>query len=133
MRYFYTNDSLGAIVAPNGGKIVWENYGFSPSEIKRAVSQRFQVVGADGIVYSILPITDENVFERKLGSLISAGTRGMLFYRLLSEAEAIAERDRIAAAAQEEREGDSTANQMTDSEKLDLLIELYADQIGGAV
>lgn len=100
MQYFYTTEPLMYVFGP--GEFRFSSFGMEDRQVALAVQDGFQQPGEDGKgVVSILPISDEKLFGSKLGHLLEQANDT---YKVLSEAEAIAERDRLKQLAQAREE-----------------------------
>lgn len=98
-EYFCTNEQLGFILRTGtDSQIDWEAHGFSVMEVSKAVSKGFQGTDSTGAIVSILPIADKAKFNLALGNLVALGTDGDVYYRVLTEEEAVAKKTELDAA-----------------------------------
>lgn len=101
MKYFLTNAPLS--IFERGNRIVWEDFGFNPTDIGNAVRAGFQQQSGIDIV-SILPIENEAILKEMLGDLIGTTDSFGFSYSIISEEDAIAERNRLQAINEAEVE-----------------------------
>lgn len=129
MRYFYTTQPLMYVFGP--GQFTFSSFGMEDRQVALAVQDGFQQPGEDGNgIVSILPITDEELFRSRLGHLLEEGSA---MYKLLSEAEAIAERDRLKGLEEERQAALQSAPSDEDiykAQQLLLLAEIN-NKLGG--
>lgn len=132
MNYLYTNEQLGSLlIMPSGAPIDWAYFGSSITAMSKAVSKGFQQPDGDDMI-SFMPIVNEEAFYAALGDkLRDEPDEEGLFARVVTEEFAVAERDRLKAINEAKAAEAAKRAPMSDSEKLDLLIEAQADMIGG--
>lgn len=103
-EYFCTNEQLGFILRTGtDSQIDWEAHGFNVMEVSKAVSKGFQGTDSTGAIVSVLPIADKAKFNLALGNLVALGTDGDVYYRVITEENALMEKVKLdtARAAQE--------------------------------
>ncbi|MEG1204985.1 MAG: hypothetical protein RSD74_00965 [Angelakisella sp.] len=123
MNYFITNEPLS--ILEEAERINWTGFGFSVQEVSKAVGKGFQQQDGERTV-SILPIANEALLQERLGTLPKTTEDGG-YYRIITEAEAIAERDRLKAAndlAEEVRRNTPTDDDIFKAQQLKLLTEI---------
>ena len=131
--FFYTSDALMNIFKPASGSIDWERYGFDPYEVLEAVKKGFQQPNPEelGEYISILPIHDMEQFQPLFDELTAANSGKA--YEIIEEEEANRRKSELEGLEQVRQEKAARTAPLSDSEKLDLLIEAQADLIGGAL
>lgn len=129
MQYFYTTQPLMYVFGP--GQFTFGSFGMEDRLVALAVQEGFQQPGEDGNgIVSILPITDEGLFRSRLGHLLEEGSTT---YKLLTEAEAIGERDRLKGLAEERQAAEESLPSDEDiykAQQLLLLAEIN-NKLGG--
>ncbi|MEG0854332.1 MAG: hypothetical protein RSF82_10695 [Angelakisella sp.] len=132
MNYFITNMPLAMF--EEHGRINWEGFGFSAVELSKAVNQGFQQNDGTKTV-SILPIADEALLRERMGVQLDVIQEDGDYCRIITEAEAMAERDRLKAindAIAVEKANTPTDDDIFRAQQLKLLTEINMKLGGGA-
>lgn len=129
MRYFWTTAPLS--IMEEAERINWTGWGFNVAEVSRAVALGYQQQDGNELV-SILPIADEELLREKLGARADSEDE-LGCYRIVEEAQATAERDRLKAinmAAEELRRNTPTDEDIFRAQQLKLLTQINI-KLGG--
>lgn len=129
MNYFTTSASL--MLLDEGGQINWTGWGFDVHQVGQAISKGYQQQDGEKLI-SMLPIADEELLRERLGELADSEDE-LGYYRIVPEAEAVAERDRLKAindAADEVRKNTPTDDDIYKAQQL-LLLTQIAVKLGG--
>lgn len=112
------------------GSIPWEALGFTIPGIRWAVQNQYQVTNAEGMMISLFPIENEELFRQRLGAIFNAGNPR---YRIVTQEEC----DSIHAALvayqkgqQEKQELAASDEEIYQAEMLLLMTEIANNTSG---
>ncbi|MEG0944712.1 MAG: hypothetical protein RSD07_10100 [Angelakisella sp.] len=132
MNFLVTNASLSMFEV--GNTIDWSGFGFNVKAVAAYMMQGFQQGDGDRLV-SILPIEDEAILRERLGEVVGTTDTFGNYFKIVSEAEAFAERDRLKVAndlAEEVCRNTPTDDDIFKAQQLKLLTEINMKLGGGA-
>ena len=67
LNWLYIEGNLGMVFGNQSGGVNWEGYGFSVAGVGWAVANGYQKTNENGVMVSLFPIEDEEIFRQSVG------------------------------------------------------------------